>query len=1182
MMLWVFVVIALAAIWGIGWFFGVSLLWKILATLVVALFVAAVFLFRRWRAGRAAKALEAELLRQAEQQARDARPDRRAEIEELQQRFQKGLASLKSSKLSGATGAEALYALPWYLIIGPPGAGKTTALKHSGLDFPFEGGTAIKGLGGTRNCDWWFANEAILLDTAGRYATQEDDHEEWIAFLGMLKKFRSKKPVNGVLVAISVTDLASSSEEQIEAIGRRLRTRIDEVMTRLEMVVPVYLMFTKVDLVAGFSAFWGNLRKSERAQLWGATFPLETPKDFDPGKAIGRELEVLLESLHARSIALLGKEKSHEAKPQIFQFPIELEALKNGLVTLAASLFQKNAYQETPIFRGFYLTSGTQEGRPMDLVVGGMARAFGLRSQGDVQAPSKESKSYFVTDLFRKVVFPDKNVAGRTARETRRLALRRLAWGGLAASVGLAIIGPGACTYRRNSALVEETSAVARDAAKVSWDRGAALESVTQLDRLRGQLQKLYAWRDGAPVGMRWGMYVGDVLYGPLRNVYLGSLRTGFEQVVRKDLENRLRVVDASTQTSADAYNKAYDTLKMYLMLGDRSHLDPVWLAPRLPIQWVAALHSPPDPKLEDAMRPHVDFYLELMKSGEVAPWQLDKDLVARARSILLQVSQLDRDYEALVRDANSTLAAIKMESIFYGGVAPYVSSRKHVSVPGAYTKAGWLRIRPMLDAKKSSLAAERWVLGEGEAASAADAQKQVEKLRDIYFERYKNAWHDFLVDIEVQRPANAEKALDELQALSEPEWPYLRLLRALHENVTLEIDEYMVPANATAQKLADQAVEAAKKKILGAAAGSIATPQLPLRTVSPVEKAFQPLLKFAIPADAAPGVPPPPTGLSQYQGILAKLIGVMTDLRDSKAAPDTKALAGEFQESFRSTSTLLADQDGYTRPLLSPLLMRPITLGYGAVLNDAGGAVGGLWELNVWNKWQTALDKKYPFVDSPNEVALADFAEFFKPKDGQLWGFYEASLKGTLEKQGGKFVPDRRFKASIPYTGPFLTCLERGLKITDAMFSGGDKPLVEMEINLHSVSPEVSEITLEIDGTPISYKNTPEEWVKVTWPAKDAKARGAKLRARGFAGLDEEISRPGDFGFLRILDAAKIENGAPGKPGAPPTLVATWDLTTQVGGNVKIDIRPAKVEHPLQRSLFRGFTCPRVITGAP
>ena len=146
----------------------------------------------------------------------------------------------------------------------------------------------------------------------------------------------------------------------------------------------------------------------------------------------------------------------------------------------------------------------------------------------------------------------------------------------------------------------------------------------------------------------------------------------------------------------------------------------------------------------------------------------------------------------------------------------------------------------------------------------------------------------------------------------------------------------------------------------------------------------------------------------------------------------------------------------------------------------------------------------------------------------------------------------------------------------------GGEKPIVDFEINLHSVSPEVSEITLEVDGKAYSYKNTPEEWVHVQWPEKDSKSRGAKLRARGFGGLDEEISRPGDFGLLRLLDAATMSPGtAGGKPGAPPTMIATWDLKTQVGGNVKIDIRPGKSEHPFSRPLFRGFTCPRIIMNA-
>jgi type VI secretion system protein ImpL len=202
-------------------------------------------------------------------------------------------------------GAAALYSLPWYVIIGPPGAGKTTALKHSGLVFPFAGagGGAVRGVGGTRNCDWWFTNEAILLDTAGRYTTQADDRDEWIAFLQMLLRYR-KQPINGVLVAVSITDLIDANEPQIEAMGKNIRARIDEVMTQLHMVVPVYVLFTKCDLIAGFSEFFGDLRKTERAQAWGATLRLDAPKT-DPGKLFDAEFDLLAQkqSTPARSSA---------------------------------------------------------------------------------------------------------------------------------------------------------------------------------------------------------------------------------------------------------------------------------------------------------------------------------------------------------------------------------------------------------------------------------------------------------------------------------------------------------------------------------------------------------------------------------------------------------------------------------------------------------------------------------------------------------------------------------------------------------------------------------------------------------------------------------------------------------------------------------------------------------------
>jgi type VI secretion system protein ImpL len=1193
MWIWFLAAFLVAVVWVAGYFLALGTLTKVLLTLAIVLLVVAVLVVRRLRATAAARALEREIMRQAEQQAMNARPDRRAEIVELQHQIQRGIQSLKTSKLGGATGARALYALPWYLIIGPPGAGKTTALKASGLQFPFldPRGGGVKGVGGTRNCDWWFTNEAILLDTAGRYATERDDHEEWIAFLDSLRRYRSKKPINGVLVAISVADLATATEEQIDTYAKKLRARIDEVMTRLEMVIPVYVLFTKADLIGGFVEFWGDLRKSERGQIWGATFPLGQPID-DPQRRMDEEFEALIKALHARAVRRVGTERQADARQKIFQFPLEVATLRANLAEFVGALFTKNNYQETPVFRGVYFTSGTQEGRPMDRVLGSMARAFGLRPQVDGPSAQVESKSYFVTDVFRKVVFPDQDVAGRTAREVRRQRLRRYGYALAALAFALLLVIPSSCTYARNQALVGSTREIATNAAKGGGTFGegdAALARVQKLAPIKDRVRQLDEWRrDGAPIGCRWGMYVGDKLYPPLRDVYVGLLGSGFAAPSKAILEGRLRSTDASVSQKGETFNRTYDDLKAYLMMSDLelAHLDPAWVVPRLVRVWENALRLTPSAETDAELRPHVATYVDLVKRGEIPPWQADRGLVARTRSSLLQVPQVDREYEALVRDANFEIAAIRFDDIFYGASAAFVSSKKTTTVPGAYTRLGWARVRELLEEKQGKLAAERWVLGEAEKVTAEDIRKQIAKLRELYFERYKIAWRDFLGSIEVQKPPSNEKALEELQALTEPEWPYLRLLRTLHENVDLE----PVPP----PTLGDEAEGALKKKLaeaeknvkekLGLDAGVAPKgPSVVART--PVEIAFRPLTRFAV-VDGEKADPSKPTGLSQYIATLTKLIGLLTDIRDSSTPKDPKALAQELEQAYRTTSGLLADQDAFTRPLLSPLLMRPIALTWAALSADVGGGQGGIWEVAVWPKWNGQLEKKYPFAPAASEDAsLADFAEFFKPKTGTLWGFYEQELKGSLERRGDRFVPTRRFQSAVPYTAAFLACLKRASEVTAGTFgptNEAEVPVVEFEINLHSVSPDVSEVTFEVDGVGHTYRNEPERWIKVRWPAKDAQARGGKLGVRGYSGLEEEITRPGDFGFFRLLDAAKIKPGTSASPGTPtPTLVATWDLRTQKGAFVRMELRPARNEAPFRDGFFKNVNCPRTIVSA-
>ena len=188
MLKYIFSTLLIGAVWAVVLLLEFPMWIAIVATAVIITILITIVLVKILRAKKAAREIEKALQAQAAAQSASARPDLKAEVDAMQNEFLKAVAALKTSKLGGGKkGADALYALPWYMIIGPPGAGKSTALRNSGLRFPYAGG-AVQGVGGTRNCQWWMTNEAVILDTAGRYTTEEADRDEWMGFLDLLDR----------------------------------------------------------------------------------------------------------------------------------------------------------------------------------------------------------------------------------------------------------------------------------------------------------------------------------------------------------------------------------------------------------------------------------------------------------------------------------------------------------------------------------------------------------------------------------------------------------------------------------------------------------------------------------------------------------------------------------------------------------------------------------------------------------------------------------------------------------------------------------------------------------------------------------------------------------------------------------------------------------------------------------
>src|ERR1700761_6977897 len=205
--------------------------WRLLIVAVIAGLWAALAIWRVVSARMASDRMARELAAQTPTGAESAA---------VTERMKAALAGLKSAS---GNRRDYLYSRPWYIIIGPPGAGKTTALVNSGLRFPFSE-TALKGVGGTRNLDFWFADEAVLVDTAGRYTTQDSDAERdqsaWQAFLNLLKANRPQQPVNGVLGAIGLDEIAGADVAKIDNHAGIIRRRLMELQKSLEVQVPVY------------------------------------------------------------------------------------------------------------------------------------------------------------------------------------------------------------------------------------------------------------------------------------------------------------------------------------------------------------------------------------------------------------------------------------------------------------------------------------------------------------------------------------------------------------------------------------------------------------------------------------------------------------------------------------------------------------------------------------------------------------------------------------------------------------------------------------------------------------------------------------------------------------------------------------------------------------------------------
>lgn len=1174
-------ILLICLILAVGAWLGLALNTRLIIILIILATGIIILLFKQMQANKGAALIEQSIKAQAEEQKLAIRPDKREEIEELKHELASAIESLKKSKLGkGRSGRAALYALPWYMFIGPPAAGKTTAIINSGLEFPF--GFDIKGVGGTRNCDWFFSNSAILLDTAGRYMTEEEDKEEYYAFLDILKKYRRLSPINGVLVGISITDIINATTEDIEWHAKNIRRRIDELILRLGIRFPVYLVFTKCDLLQGFVELFENLSRKEREQIWGCTLSSEQNKTLDPREIFDKEFQVLIQSLNDFRLKRLSSPTKPENRSKVYVFPLEFASIMENVGHFIGKLFQPNPYKETPQFRGFYFTSGTQEGTPIDRVIQAIAKQFDLPPEATSE-PVIEKKSYFIKNLFTDVIIPDQKMVTPTSKTS--VFRNRMRTGAIAASLiilGAFILGISLAYIRsrNNLAAVKGATELMNN---VQWDTKATLASdFKYMDRFREQLVELVNKKNNPPL-IRSGLYRGNAVLPHALKLYYRKLSSFVNVHLYRELERRMKYQAQYYMNHIEDYLRAYLLMDLEVEKLDVSNEN--FLIEEL----ISILDESDFPFIQDdagEVRPiierQVEFFVKNLGKEGIPTFENDKNLISSVRNLILKDKKpsFRRIYNVFKNQAEYQLSQLQVPSftlllaIEEGYKDIFFSDYK---IPAFFTKEGWEKyVKEAIELESNRPDKADWVLGVEPhqlPAEMRDPQRMAEKLRSIYFQEYAETWWQFLQSIEYKPFDSISSASYCLKNLSDYSDSCLKsLLDIVFEQTRYESESTRGLTN----KLKEKGKSIARKIKL---AKKVPT-QKDQESIHLLNQEFESLHALSAEDSESGGISNILQEiLNQYANINLILESIMTDPGAKAKDYASRILergSGDLPEALKTIRRTLNVLDLTS---LNDLFEQPVKYTWIAILNEAQIYLNSLWQNKVYDPFQRKMAKYYPFNPRGQDALIEDVKNFFQPQGSTLWKFIEEELKPFVKLDSWQTI--KWEKHGIQLSSTTIKALLRAETFKKHLFSQGElrvrfwlQPLKYSKVTDHV--PIIEQITLNIDGNEYPYRMGGPRWREFSWPGLKGPP-GVSLEIFSSEADFNRREYKGEWGWLRLIETAKIKQDK----SSELLFILSWPFIqrgqTQVSVIINYELRASRKGDPFHDVVnFFSFRCPK------
>lgn len=1069
---------------------------------------------------------------------------------------------------------------PWYLVMGPSASGKETLIRQSGLNMPFEERLGRRGIPtqqASLRWQWWFTDEAVLLGSVGALVgdTAQDAPvlRGWREMLDFVHRRRPRRPINGVIVVVPVELLLTAGAAELAG---NIRRRLQEAMQRFAARLQVYIVVSQCDRLLGFTEFFGRLDADAQAQPFGVTVPAGLAGAAGGQTALKDQLNALVATIGQQVVARTAIEPDPAMRARMTLFPEQLARLSDAVLAFTNTLAATGRTERPPLLRGVFLTSAGQPDAEATAEIDGWGERFS-RAVGLGNAPLGALRRgglapFFITGLFRNLIFPEAHLAGHSVRGESRIAI--VNGTGYALCLGLLLAGVAWCysIYNRH------TSALSAMRTDVRTERAAMPQAQPQ-NGLAAILPTLDEARQLAQVDEddndAWlPLSIAPLNINVARRAAQSSYRQALSTHLLPALTNQLYLQLRDATAAGTNRTQIRSLLTTYLMLGDPQHFDRARVT-----AWANDVVQG-DFALEPDARARAQAHVARLVALMPLPVTLDQSLIYRARTELKQLPDADEAYARLKSLAltSSVASPVDVVSALGSAGAQLLMLRTQaglpVVVPALYTRDGFYRIflteAPVL---ARGVDANDWVLGNTGGGNAQNVAAVLQAMTNYYVQDYVKQWQSVVSQISLRALPDLPSLSGGLQTMAGQDSPLIQFINLIKQQTDLD------PPSAQASGLLAQATNAvagAAGGTAGAAAASLAqqAANLAVPAVIPTDPANWPGNAIRTPfvplqnlVDAKDGQAP----VLRVQNTLATAYGVVSGVASAQS-PDAAAQAIAAQVlSGQGADPLVAMR------VQAATLPRPIDTIFRQLYQNIWSAFMALTVNRIESSWardvapvcEQSIARRYPFVAAGDpgagrDVMLRDFASFFGP-NGTVDKFITTNLAMfTTIGADGRLSLVSQNGLSLGLSSTAMAQINRARAIRNLFFGSDGNVQVRFSIIPTYLDPRVMSATLQSDQTRFVYRHEAPRAVPFVWPPTGD--GGASFSLTTTNGDVQQIQTEGIWAIFQLLNGVSSPVGGNGARLALNFKLADYTASYQ--------LRADSVSNPFVDRDFMAFRC--------